>query len=172
MIVVVVLFVGGVVVYRNFLQWRVLVTEPKLVKRVLSTNARNYTKPGFIQQRLSRILGTGLLTTEGAEHTRHRTGISPAFHWTKLQAFVPEFSRCAMKLADLWDRAVETGNGQLHIDNIHEPLSQLTLDILGLTAFGYDFHSLDQQASGDPIYNAYTAIFKEAGLSLWVTTRT
>src|SRR5687768_7374040 len=55
-----------------------LVTDPDAVKRVLAGHHRGFTKSQSMQEG-RRILGEGLLTSEGDLHQRQRRLIQPAF---------------------------------------------------------------------------------------------
>ena len=47
-------------------------------------------------------------------------------------------------------------------------MSQLTLDIIGLSAFGYEFHALEN-ASDDSLFKAYgTAVWPVSFRFVWV----
>jgi cytochrome P450 len=56
-----------------------LLNHPQLVKDVLVTNQRSFHK-GRGLERAKRLLGEGLLTSEGAMHRRQRQLMQPAFH--------------------------------------------------------------------------------------------
>ena len=55
------------------------ISEPAAVEEVLVTEGRSYVK-GRGTQRLERLLGKGLLTSNGALHLRQRRLVQPAFH--------------------------------------------------------------------------------------------
>src|ERR1700732_5019185 len=55
-----------------------LVNEPQLIRDVLVTHSRNFTKSRGLE-RSKRLLGQGLLTSEGATHLRQRRLMQPAF---------------------------------------------------------------------------------------------
>jgi len=54
------------------------VSDPALIEELLVTKARSFVK-GRGTQRLSRLLGAGLLTSNGAFHLQQRRAIQPAF---------------------------------------------------------------------------------------------
>src|SRR2546423_15709397 len=63
-----------------------LVSDPRLIKDVLVTNNRNFTKSRGLQ-RTKRLLGEGLLTSEGATHLRQRRLMQPAFHRERIAGY-------------------------------------------------------------------------------------
>ena len=55
-----------------------LINDPEYVKEVLVTQQGNFTKSRVLQ-RAKRMLGEGLLTSEGEFHLRQRRLMQPAF---------------------------------------------------------------------------------------------
>jgi cytochrome P450 len=55
------------------------VNHPQYVRDILVTNNRNFAK-GRGLERTKRLLGNGLLTSEGEFHLRQRLLIQPAYH--------------------------------------------------------------------------------------------
>src|ERR1051325_6518508 len=70
---------GDVVSYRMGGEQIFFVSDPALIKDILVTHNRNFIK-GRGLQRAKRLLGEGLLTSEGAQHLRQRRLMQPAFH--------------------------------------------------------------------------------------------
>jgi len=70
---------GDVVTYRMAGEQVFLVSDPHLIKDILVTHHRNFLK-GRGLQRAKRLLGEGLLTSEGQHHLRQRRLMQPAFH--------------------------------------------------------------------------------------------
>jgi hypothetical protein len=74
---------GDVVTYRMAGEQVFLVSDPHLIKDILVTHNRNFIK-GRGLQRAKRLLGEGLLTSEGPHHLSpaapHATGLSSRSH--------------------------------------------------------------------------------------------
>ena len=78
-----------------------LLNHPRLVKDVLVTNQRNFRK-GRGLERAKRLLGEGLLTSEGAVHLRQRRLMQPAFHRDRIAAYADDDDRlCRSRPAPL-----------------------------------------------------------------------
>lgn len=149
-----------------FTKLSVLITSPGALKRVLVTNVRNYPKAVRTRRILSRLVGDSLLTVEGDEHSRQRMYLSPAFHFVHHARFQAVFSRCADALAKQWSaKAAATGGGAFLVD-VHTTMTKMTLDIIGLTAFGYNFNALADCGEESEMIGAYNTVFANAGLSL------
>src|SRR5258708_17530736 len=70
---------GDIVAFRMGGEQLFLVNDPLLIRDVLVTHNRNFMK-GRGLERSKRVLGEGLLTSEGAVHLRQRRLMQPAFH--------------------------------------------------------------------------------------------
>jgi cytochrome P450 len=106
-----------------------LVNDPDLIRSVLVTRADAYHK-GRALERARRLLGQGLLTSEGALHLRQRRLMQPAFHRERIAGYGETMVRYAGRAADRW-KAGET------ID-VHKEMVALTLAIVGKTLFDAD----------------------------------
>jgi cytochrome P450 len=77
---------GDVVTYRMAGEQVFLVSDPHLIKDILVTHNRNFIK-GRGLQRAKRLLGEGLLTSEGPHHLRQRRLMQPAFHCDRIAGY-------------------------------------------------------------------------------------
>ncbi len=109
-----------------------LVNDPALVRDVLVTNQRHFIK-GRGLQRAKRLLGEGLLTSEGTVHVRQRRLIQPAFHRDRILSYATVMTDYADRVRRRW-RDGET------IDAAQE-MMRLTLGIVGKTLFDKDIES-------------------------------
>ena len=117
----------------------VLILDKMILKEIL-TSSFGKQEPRFMKlvDLLSNILGTGLVTVQGKEWSRHRQIIQPAFN----TAFLKEsLSRSVPpKIQNLIQYWAATEGREIDL-NSH--LSALTLDIIGDVAFGHDFGGLE-----------------------------
>src|SRR5579864_3729814 len=79
----------------------VLVSHPDLIRTVLITDARRYAK-GRGLDRTKRLLGTGLLTSEGEFHLRQRRLAQPAFARERIEAYGAAMTACAAQFSQQW----------------------------------------------------------------------
>lgn len=103
-----------------------LLNHPDYIRDVLVTNQTNFTKSRVLE-RSKRMLGEGLLTSEGQFHLRQRRMIQPAFHRERLRGYATAMTSWAIRTRDRWQA------GQT-ID-MSEEMARLTLGIVGQTLF-------------------------------------
>jgi len=123
---------GDLVYYRMGGEQLFLVGDPQQIKDVLVTNNRNFTKSRGLE-RSKRLLGNGLLTSEGAFHLRQRRLMQPAFHRDRIAGY----GRVMVEYADRMRRAWSDG---ATLDVARE-MNRLTLSIVGKTLFDADVES-------------------------------
>lgn len=104
-----------------------LLNEPDYIKDVLVTHHKNFTKSRGLQL-AKRILGEGLLTSEGEFHLRQRRLVQPAFHRQRLESYGEVMCAQAARMSASWQHGAEV--------DVAEEMMRLTLAIVGQTLFG------------------------------------
>lgn len=120
-----------------------LLNHPELIQDVLVTHDRKFRKSQALQ-RAKRVLGEGLLTSEGEYHLHQRRLIQPLFHRRQIATYAETMVRHAARLGDS-----STGHGWqdgTRVD-LHAEMMKLTLAIVGETLFQQDITG-DAQAVG------------------------
>ena len=120
---------GDVVGLRFMGQNLYLLSDPDLIKYVLVENNRNFTKTRILK-RNRRLLGEGLLTSEGEFWRRQRRLAQPAFHRKRVAAYGEVMVTYAKRSLEAWR------DGQT-ID-VHEEMMHLTLEIVAKCLFDAD----------------------------------
>src|SRR6185295_8066454 len=123
---------GDVVQYRMAGETIFLVNDPQHIKDILVTQNRNFTKSRGLE-RTKRILGNGLLTSEGAVHLRQRRMMQPAFHRERIAGY----GRTMVEYADRTRTAWRDGATL----DIAREMNRLTLSVVGKTLFDADVES-------------------------------
>lgn len=109
--------------------------HPDHVREVLVTRASSYGKQHTAFAQLSRVLGEGLLISEGDTWTRHRRMVNPGFAPPRMRAY-----------ADIMvDEARQTSRGWSDggTVSIEKEMTELTLRIVSRTLFGHDVSKND-----------------------------
>jgi len=104
-----------------------LIVHPRDIETVLVTNAANFTKSADYRA-LARVLGRGLLTSEGDFWKRQRSLIQPAFHRQNILGYAAVMTQAAGRMLDSWQEKGER--------NIHDDLMRVTLEIVAQCLFG------------------------------------
>jgi cytochrome P450 len=87
--------------YGGIVHWRMpgahfyLVDDPALIEEALVFRARDYKKGRGIQ-RLKRLIGDGLLSSEEPLHLRQRRMMQPAFHTARIAAYASTMAAATM----------------------------------------------------------------------------
>src|SRR5713101_2046108 len=113
-----------------------LLVHPRDIETVLVTNASNFTKSADYRA-LARVLGQGLLTSEGDFWKRQRSLIQPAFHRQSILGYVAVMTQAAGRMLDSWK---EKGDR-----NIHDDLMRETLEIVAQCLFGAEVNAVAEQ---------------------------
>ncbi len=110
--------------------------HPDYIRDVLLTNQRNFIKSRGLQMS-KKLLGEGLLTSEGDFHRRQRRLAQPAFHRQRLAGYADAMVSSALETSAGW-RAGQT------LD-IYQEMMRLTLIIVGRTLFGSNVGDVTDQ---------------------------
>src|SRR5271168_1499313 len=104
-----------------------LLIHPRDIEYVLVTNQSNFTKSSDYRA-LARVLGKGLLNSEGKFWQRQRSLIQPAFRRENILSYSSVMTSEARRMLDSWT------DGEAR--NVHEDMMRLTLEIVAKCLFG------------------------------------
>jgi len=105
--------------------------HPDDIEYVLSTNARNFLKARSLRSNLfRRLVGNGLLTSEGDIWKRQRRLAQPAFHRQRINTYAQVMLDYTNRMLSKW----RVGEAR----DIHRELMRLTLEIVVRTLFNAD----------------------------------
>lgn len=106
-----------------------LLNDPDLAWGLLATHARAVRKSPVLRG-ARRVLGDGLLTSEGDLHRRQRRLVQPQFHHERLRAAAATMVARADRAAGRWRDGQEL--------DLHAEMTRLTLGIVASTVFDAD----------------------------------
>ncbi|MEC7525678.1 MAG: cytochrome P450 [Myxococcota bacterium] len=98
-----------------------LLCHPRLVRAVLQERHRDFVKPIQGRQNMARMLGNGLLVSEGSFWLRQRRIAQPAFHKRRIDGFGERMVTAASQLADEWalrarrEEAFDVSKDMMHV---------------------------------------------------------
>jgi cytochrome P450 len=122
----------GDVVRMRFLYLTVyFLYHPNDIEQVLSTNARNFIKSRSLRSPFfHRLVGNGLLTSEGEAWRRQRRLAQPAFHRQRISAYGEVMVDYTERMMQSWKPG--------EVRDIHRDLMRLALEIVVKTLFNAD----------------------------------
>lgn len=121
---------------------RLLLTSPKALAEVLNSKNYDFQRPQFLLAGIGKILGIGLLLSEGEDHKTQRKGFTPAFAFRHIKKLYPVFwskSREMVKAIEEVELVQNKPNVEVEIGGW---ASRAALDIIGVGGMGQDFNSL------------------------------
>ena len=122
---------GDVVRMRFFYVTAFFLYNPNDIEYVLSTNAKSFIKSMSLRSNFfHRLLGNGLLTSEGDFWRRQRRLAQPAFHRQRIGAYGEVMVDYTTRLTSSWR------DGEVR--DIHREMMRLTLEIVVKTLFNAD----------------------------------
>lgn len=122
----------GDVVSMRFLYLRsYFLYHPDDIEYVVATNAKNFIKSRNQRSPLfQRLVGNGLLTSEGETWKRQRRLAQPAFHRHRINAYAETMANYAERMISTWSAGEQR--------DLHRDMMRLTLEIVVKTLFNAD----------------------------------
>jgi cytochrome P450 len=122
---------GDVVFFRLGSGGLLLLSDPDMIQEVLVKRAREFHKAQGPQARVvpwgRRILGSGLLISEGETWLRQRRMMQPAFHRERIAGYERVIRDRSTEMVGRWDGSAR---------DVHAALTTLTLSTMAETIFG------------------------------------
>ena len=127
---------GDISYFRLGPQEAFFLNNPDYIREVLVTRHHSFHK-GLALQRAKRLLGEGLLTSEGEFHLRQRRLAQPAFHRNRIASYAGVMTDYAWQTQERWHDGDTL--------DMSEEMMRLTLGIVGKTLFDADVVSSAQE---------------------------
>ena len=109
-----------------------LINNPDYIEKILIYDQSNFSKGPRLQS-AKRLLGEGLVTSEGEFHKSQRKLIQPLFLPKKITSYGPIMTDRALRMIQGWK------NGS--IVNVHSELMKVTLSIICKSVMDYEMES-------------------------------
>lgn len=140
-----------------------LLNHPSLTEEVLVTQYRNFAKSSVYRRGL-RVVGNGLLTSEGDFWQRQRRLVQPAFHQERIAAYGQIMVAYSNQLLAQWQDD--------SIRDIHEDMMSLTSQIISKALFDVDIAGEVEgvQAALDAVMDFNAQLSNQYLLPGWVPT--
>lgn len=150
----------GDIVWMRFLYVpAIFLYHPDDIEYVLTTNPKNFIKSMSLRSNFfQRLVGNGLLTSQGEEWKRQRRLSSPAFHRERIATYATTMVEYTKRLMSRW----EDGEPR----DIHRDMMRLTLEIVVRCLFSADV-SRDVDHVGDTLKELVKPFASQATLK-WI----
>jgi cytochrome P450 len=129
-----------------------LASHPTHIEHILSTNWRSYTKSGAMWNPIRRLVGMGLVTSDGELWQRHRRMIQPLFTHKSVERYLELMTSAAIEAIDELqvqpDRPIDMSRFMLHC----------TQRILLKSVFSEAIDGSTVDRLGDALTDALTAL--------------
>jgi cytochrome P450 len=119
-----------------------LLNNPNYIEDVLIRNYKNFIKSKGLQVS-KRLLGEGLVTSEGEYHDRQRRIIQPAFHPNLIKKYGDIMTAYAVNICQRWEDGVTL--------DIHKEMVHVTSAIISKAVLGSDIRSEQGNQVGDAL---------------------
>ncbi|HKV05252.1 MAG TPA: cytochrome P450 [Candidatus Acidoferrales bacterium] len=119
---------GDIVRFHVMMQERILLNRPDWINQVLVIQHAKFHKSELTRRITARMLGQGLLTSEGEFWRRQRRLAQPAFHRGRIN----EYAATMLEITEAHIREWRGGEER----NVAQEMTSLTLDIAVRTLFG------------------------------------
>ncbi|SNX86849.1 related to Cytochrome P450 [Melanopsichium pennsylvanicum] len=116
--------------------------RPKALRQILVEDPYSYPKPAMAWRLLGLIAGYGLLTVEGDTHRKMRKTMNPAFSLTNLIEQFPVYYAKIYPMVEIMKKQVQESSSASAVIDCDVWVNRALLDIICLTAFGYDADSV------------------------------
>ncbi|OAQ32172.1 cytochrome P450, partial [Linnemannia elongata AG-77] len=134
---------GGILCYKGLFNSQIIhLADPEAIHHVFNTHAYQYPKPDRVIRVMSSAIGAGLLLVEGDVHRVQRKMFTPAFSHKSIKQMVPSMAGPAECLVKMWEKRIDESETKSVEMNVFTDIASCTLDIIGLTGFGFDFEAL------------------------------
>ncbi|CAN1333489.1 Cytokinin hydroxylase [Linum perenne] len=127
---------------KRFIFWngtepRMCLTEPELIKELMTKYSTKTGKSWMQQQGTKHFIGKGLLMANGENWYHQRHVISPAFMGEKLKSYAGHMVECTQKMIQSMEIEMKESNrNELEIG---EYMTKLTADIIARTEFDSNY---------------------------------
>lgn len=111
--------------------------------RTILTDRETFGKASPVYEEMGRVLGDGLLTSEGERWVAQRRTIQPLFTRTRVDGYAADFDRAAAETVASWPT-----DGTIDLD---ATMRELTVRAASTTLFGLDAYDLVAPVLGDVV---------------------
>jgi cytochrome P450 len=121
-----------------------VISDPDYVQHVLRRNWQNYQKKGLATRRVTLLLGSGLISSEGALWKKQRRMIQPAFQPKVIAGLKQLIIDTNLALIQKWEQSAQNNERV----NITRDISEMILHFVLASIFGEDYPQVAPEFRG------------------------
>jgi cytochrome P450 len=130
------------------------VNHPDYIQSVLMINQSKFIKnPGL--RLTKRIIGNGLLTSEGEYHKQQRGLIQPAFDYSHISRYSDIITSCGEDICKEWGNELAETTTTARVIDMHKEMTKLTMSVISRILFG---SSIDSDTTAKIIQDVTTLV--------------
>ncbi|KAL5759020.1 hypothetical protein ACOSP7_021631 [Xanthoceras sorbifolium] len=114
------------------------VTQPDVVREIITCTSLDLGKPSYQQKELGPLLGQGILTSNGAAWAHQRKILAPELYMTKVKGMMNLIIESTMVLLTSWKSRIEKEGGIADI-KIDEDMRSFSGDVISRACFGGNY---------------------------------
>eukprot|EP00249_Psilotum_nudum_P024036 c29068_g1_i2 orf=133-1395(+) len=114
---------------------RLIVSEPELIKEILSNKFGHYSKTKS-RPDSGDLIGKGLVVLDGKKWAEHRRMVSPAFNINHLQLMTSTMATSVAEMLDNWRNGLASGQNEI---DVRKEFRVLTADVIARAGFGSSY---------------------------------
>jgi enediyne biosynthesis protein E7 len=115
-----------------------LFVQPDAIKHILVDNRDNYPRAQYQIRWLGRVMGSGLVTSEGDHWRRRRHLMHKLFTAKAVGGYATAMASAVQDVVDDWGRRIDDGQPELELSG---DMVRLSMDALGRAVLGFDARS-------------------------------
>jgi cytochrome P450 len=140
--------------------------NPDAVKHILVDNRDNYRRAQYQIRWLSRLMGTGLIVSDGELHRRRRHIMHTLFTAKAVQGYATAMASAVQDVVGSWERRLALGQPEVELAG---EMVRLSMGALSRSVLGFDAHaSLDRM--NEAILTVTSRVLHQAPIPLWLPT--
>ncbi|KAF0532036.1 cytochrome P450 [Gigaspora margarita] len=149
---------GGLVRLHAFLnQPQLLISDQKLVQQIIVTHSYEFPSYFLSETLVKDLVGDeGISLAQGDVHKRQRKIMNPLFTFANVKGMLPIFVQAGHHLKDIWIKQI--GNKKEERITITDLIPKITLDIIGLAGFNYEFNSTTSDSELSQAYHSLVGL--------------
>lgn len=136
---------------------RILITSPQALHELQVVRTYDFEKPAILRFLMSRVIGSGLLATEGDDHKFQRRALTPGFTPKQIRAVYPKLWLKACEASRVLAKEARDLKKNGKPINLNDWASRVTLDSAGVSVMGRDFGAVSDP--GNPLIKLYGLVF-------------